>query len=137
MSAKEVVLLIEDDPDDARLTLMALGTTLAAYEVVVVHDGVQALEFLRGAAQKPRLIILDINLPRVSGVQVLERLNQDWGPGLGGVQVAVLSSSYVEQERAVTKQLGAALHLRKPVRPEENATMLREISRLLSGEPAP
>lgn len=135
MSAKPVVLFVEDDADDARLTLMALGGLLAPYEVVMARDGVEALEHLARAAARPALIILDVNLPRVSGVQLLERLNRDWGPALGGVKVAVLSSSYIETERAVMLGLGAAVHLRKPVRPDETQTMLREFARLLG--PAP
>lgn len=131
MSAKPVVLFVEDDADDARLTLMALGRLLEPYDVVVARDGVEALDYLGRAAARPVLIILDINLPRVSGVQLLERLNRDWGPALGGVKVAVLSSSYIETERTVVLGLGAAVHLRKPVRPDETQTMLRELARLL------
>lgn len=131
MSPKPVVLLIEDDPDDALLTLRALKGLLAGYEVVVARDGVEAQDYLARAAARPALVILDINLPRVNGVQLLERLRRDWGPDLAGVKVAVLSSSYIEQERALVLSLGVSAHLRKPVRPEETATMLREIGRLL------
>lgn len=139
MTSKKAVLLVEDDPDDARLTLMAMEEVLKPYDVVVARDGVEALDYLLGAGahadrkpgEKPVLIILDINLPRISGIELLERLRQAWGPDLGHVQVAVLSSSYMQQERTAMRKLGVALHLRKPISPEESATMVREIGRLL------
>jgi len=142
MSAKKTVLLVEDDAEDAQLTLMAMKDLLMPYEVVVARDGVEALDYLLGteahadreASRKPCLIILDINLPRLSGVQVLERLNQEWGPGLGQVKVAVLSSSYMQQERSAVKKLGALVHLQKPIRREDSEAMVREIGKLLPAE---
>lgn len=142
--SKGLVLLVEDDPDDARLTLMALEETFKPYEVAVARDGVEALEFLlgtgahagRNASEKPVLIVLDINLPRISGIQLLERLKQEWGPDLSNVNIAVLSSSYMEQERNAVKNLGAKVHLRKPISSEESAVMVREIGLLLP-QPGP
>ncbi|MBI5630031.1 MAG: response regulator [Elusimicrobia bacterium] len=139
MNDKNVVLLVEDDEDDARLTQMALEDLLDPYEVVVARDGVEALDYLLGtgayasreASKKPLLIILDINLPRIDGLQLLERLNQEWGAGLGKVKVAVLSSSYIQQERDAVRKLGAMVHLQKPIRPDDCAAMVREIGRLL------
>ncbi len=145
MSARPTVLLVEDDADDARLTLMALEELLKPYEVAVARDGVEALDFLLGTGapagrdggEKPVLIILDINLPRVSGLQLLERLHREWGPGLGGVKVAVLSSSYIQEERSAVHTLGAAVHLQKPIRPEDSEAMVREITRLLASGARP
>lgn len=145
MIAKKVVLLVEDDPDDARLTLMAMEDLLKTYEVVVARDGVEALDYLLGTGAQadrdtsgmPLLIILDINLPRISGIQLLERLNQEWGPGLGKVKVAVLSSSYRQQERNVVGKLGAMVYLQKPICPDDSAAMVREIGRLLLSSDQP
>ncbi len=139
MRNKKVVLLVEDDADDARLTLMAMEEVLKSYEVVVARDGVEALDYLlgtgahanRNTSEKPVLIILDINLPRVGGIELLARLNEEWGPGLGDVKVAVLSSSFVQEERTVMRRLGAAEHLQKPLRPEESVAMVRAIGKLL------
>lgn len=139
MTKRGIVLLVDDDEDDVRLTLMAMEDMLKPYEVVVARDGVEALEFLLGTGahagrdprRRPLLIILDINLPRIDGIQVLERLNLEWGPELANVKVAVLSSSYAPQERAAVRKLGAVVHLQKPIHPDESARMVREIAALL------
>ncbi len=137
--SKRVVLLVEDDADDVDLTKMALKDLLEPYEVVLARDGVEALEYLLGTGphagrdvkEVPALIILDMNLPRVSGTQVLQRLNQEWGPGLAGVRVAILSSSYIEPERVAMKKLGIRVHIPKPISSAQTLAMVQEIGRLL------
>src|SRR5213596_2211534 len=96
---EDTILLVEDNPDDEALTLRALRKNHILNEVVVVHDGVEALDWLFGTgayagrdlAIQPQVVLLDLNMPRLSGLQVLERIRQD--PRTGMVPVVVLTSS--------------------------------------------
>ena len=108
------ILLVEDSLADIELTLEALSGAKVANEVVVVRDGAAAIENLRGAADGlPDLIILDLNLPRMSGHEVLAAMRAD--EVLHRIPVAVLTTSSAEADVARTYDLGANCFLTKPV----------------------
>ena len=112
------ILMVEDNDGDVFLTLEALKSAKIANEVHVVHDGVEALEFLRregkyAAAPRPDLILLDLNLPRKDGRQVLADIKPD--PELGQIPVVVLTSSAAEQDVVKSYQLHANCYIVKPV----------------------
>src|SRR5438552_3032611 len=113
----KVILLVEDNADDEALTLRALKKNNIKNDVVVAHDGVEALDYLLGAAgsagrqphSMPQLVLLDLKLPRVDGLEVLRRLRAD--PRTHLLPVVVLTSS--KEERDLVNQSLAAL----PARP--------------------
>ena len=108
------ILLVEDSLADIELTLDALSDAKVANEVSVVRDGAAALTYLRDADQtRPDLIILDLNLPRMSGHEVLAALRSE--PALKRIPVAVLTTSAAEADVARTYDLGANCFLTKPV----------------------
>jgi two-component system response regulator len=115
------ILLVEDNPDDIELTLRAFRKNNIANDMAIVRDGAEALDFLfcRGAycrrdiADQPRLILLDLNLPKLDGLQVLERLRADERTRL--VPVVILTSSKEEQDMIRGYQHGANSYVRKPV----------------------
>jgi two-component system response regulator len=116
-----IILLVEDNPDDEALTMRALRKNHILNQVVVAHDGVEALEWLfgegayagRDAAVQPQVVLLDLNMPRLSGLQVLERLRQD--PRTQLTPVVVLTSSKEDDDLVKSYALGANSYVRKPV----------------------
>jgi len=121
----KVILLVEDNPDDELLTLRALKKTGVQNEVVVARDGVEALDYLfargphagRDPAVMPQLILLDLKLPRVNGLEVLERLRSDERTRL--LPVVILSSSREQRDMLDSYGLGANSYVRKPVNFEQ------------------
>lgn len=116
------ILLVEDNPGDVRLTKEAFEHGRIENDLHVVTDGVDALEFLhqRGGyddAPRPDLVLLDLNLPRKNGDEVLEELKAD--PDLRSIPVIVLTSSKAEEDIARSYDLHANAYLTKPVDPEE------------------
>lgn len=108
------VLLVEDNPGDVRLTELMLEATGIPHHLTVLTDGAQALERLLNPAEpKPALMLLDLNLPKVSGLKVLECLRQD--QGVASVPVAILSSSSVEREMRRSHELGVLAYFEKPM----------------------
>jgi CheY-like chemotaxis protein len=108
------ILLVEDSLADIELTLDALAGAKVANEVVVVRDGASAVEYLRAPANlRPDLVILDLNLPRMSGHEVLVLIRGD--EALRRIPVAVLTTSSAEADVAKTYDLGANCFLTKPV----------------------
>ncbi len=108
------ILLVEDSLADIELTLDALAGAKVANEVVVVRDGASAVEYLRSPANlRPDLVILDLNLPRMSGHEVLVLIRGD--EALRRIPVAVLTTSSAEADVAKTYDLGANCFLTKPV----------------------
>jgi CheY-like chemotaxis protein len=110
------VLLVEDNPGDAHLTREALDGSMLRMELSVVMDGVQAMAFLnrRGSfarAPRPDLILLDLNLPKKDGRQVLADIKSD--PALSGIPVIVLTSSDAEKDMANSYALGASHYMIK------------------------
>ncbi|MDX6217871.1 MAG: hypothetical protein QOG99_3455 [Frankiales bacterium] len=108
------ILLVEDSLADVELTLDALAGAKVANEVTVVRDGAAAIEHLTGgSSSRPDLMILDLNLPRMSGHEVLARMRSD--VMLRRIPVAVLTTSSAEADVAKTYDLGANCFLTKPV----------------------
>ncbi len=119
--SQKTLLLVEDNPDDEALTLRALRKYNLANEIVVARDGQEALDYLfgegeysgRDTSQLPQVILLDLKLPKVDGLQVLERLRAE--PQTRRVPVVVLTSSNEEQDMIRSYDLGANSYVRKPV----------------------
>jgi CheY-like chemotaxis protein len=122
------VLLIEDNANDAELTLRALRGVVARERVAHVDDGVKAAELLFGArgiaalggARLPRVILLDLKIPRVDGLELLRRLKSD--PRTQPVPVVVLTSSREEHDLRESYRLGANSYVVKPVGFEDYVT---------------
>jgi two-component system response regulator len=119
--ANRAILLVEDNPDDATLTLRAFKRNHVANTIAVVRDGIEALDFLfaRGAygdradAPMPTLIILDLKLPKLDGLGVLRAIRADERTRL--LPVVILTSSKEEQDLISSYTLGANSYVRKPV----------------------
>lgn len=122
MNAEEVeILLVEDNPNDVELTLRALRKRNLANKVHVVNDGAEALDYLFGATgpiesrkdHKPRVILLDLKLPKVDGMEVLRRIKADGNLKL--IPVVVLTSSREERDLVDSYRLGVNSYIVKPV----------------------
>lgn len=112
--ATQLILLVEDNPDDEELTLRALKKQNVANEIVVVRDGAEALDYLLGADNPlPNLVLLDLNLPKVGGLQVLQRLRGEARTEF--LPVVVLTSSDEDRDLIDGYRLGANSYVRKPV----------------------
>jgi two-component system response regulator len=115
------ILLVEDDPDDTELTVHALQKHAGIDEVVVKHDGVDAIDYLlaqgpyagRDPQLLPRLVLLDLKLPRLDGLEVLRRLRAE--PRTAMLPVVVLTSSREEKDIVESYRCGANSYIRKPV----------------------
>jgi two-component system response regulator len=109
-----LIALIEDNADDEALTMRALKKHGIANDIVVLRDGVEALEFLLAPSQPlPHLVLLDLNLPRINGLEVLQRLRSD--PRTALLPVVILTSSNEERDLMEGYRLGANSYVRKPV----------------------
>jgi two-component system response regulator len=122
MTADEaVILLVEDNPDDEALTLRALKKNNITNGVVVARDGVEALDYLFGTgnhagrdiSRLPQVVLLDLKLPKIDGLEVLRRVRADERTKL--LPVVILTSSNEEQDRLMGYGLGANSYVRKPV----------------------
>jgi CheY-like chemotaxis protein len=115
------ILFVEDNPADVELTLRALRKSNLANKVVVVNDGVEALDFLyarnayahRNAADRPRLILLDLKLPRLNGIEVARTIKAD--ERLKTVPVVMLTSSSEERDIVESYRIGVNSYIVKPV----------------------
>ena len=116
MTPKQVeILLVEDNEDDVELTLHALRKERLANSIEVARDGEEALEFLFGDSNVtlPRLVLLDLKLPKVDGLEVLNRLKSD--PRTRTVPVVILTSSKEERDLVMGYKLGVNSYIQKPV----------------------
>jgi two-component system response regulator len=109
------ILLVEDNPDDEALTIRAFQKSNLANGIDVARDGAEALEYLLGGAARPRpaLVLLDLKLPKVDGLEVLRRLRAD--ERTRTLAVVVLTSSREEEDLVESYRLGANSYVRKPV----------------------
>ncbi|KKL50997.1 hypothetical protein LCGC14_2299890 [marine sediment metagenome] len=122
MKANEVeILLVEDNPTDVELTLRALKKNNLANRVQIVTDGAEALDFIfangvhkgRDINHKPKIILLDLKLPKVDGLEVLRRIKSD--ERTKNIPVVVLTSSKEEKDRVESYKLGVNSYIVKPV----------------------
>jgi two-component system response regulator len=121
MIRDETILLVEDNPDDVELTMRAFRKNSIANNVVVARDGVEALDYLfgrgayagRNTAETPRLILLDLKMPKMDGFHVLEHLRADERTRL--TPVVILTSSKEDQDLVSGYKSGANSYVRKPV----------------------
>lgn len=141
---KQVILLVEDNPDDVALTLRALRKNNFKSEVVVARDGVEALDYLRANGKSgrldrmlPQLVILDLKLPRVDGIEVLQKMRANARTRL--VPVVVLTSSNEESDILRCYGLGANSYIRKPVDYSRFKEVMSQLGSYWLGinEPAP
>jgi two-component system response regulator len=115
------ILLVEDNPNDVELTLHALRKNKLANRIQVVRDGAEALEFFfctgayagRNIAEEPKVVLLDLKLPKVDGLEVLRRIKSD--PKLRSIPVVVLTSSGEERDMVESYRLGVNSYIVKPV----------------------
>lgn len=124
------ILLVEDNPGDVRLTVEALKEAKVRNNLHVAKDGVEAMEFLRRAgahaeAPRPDLVLLDLNLPRKDGREVLQEIKTD--PDLDLIPVVVLTTSQAEQDVLESYQLHANAYVTKPVDLERFLQVVRSI----------
>lgn len=121
MATDRPILLVEDNPDDEALTLRAFAKNKIANAVVVARDGVEALDYLfgtgthagRDVAARPSVVLLDLKLPRIDGLEVLRRIRADDRTRL--LPVVVLTTSKEQQDIHEAYSLGANSYIRKPV----------------------
>jgi len=131
--SKRHILLVEDNPDDEELTLRALHRNLIANEVISLHDGQEALDFIfgraawegRDPADLPALILLDLNLPKVDGLSVLRQIRAD--VRTRRAPVVILTSSNEQQDLIRGYDLGANSYVRKPVAFEDFVEAVRQL----------
>jgi two-component system response regulator len=129
----DVILLVEDNADDEALTLRALQKNNIRNKVVVAHDGVEALDYLFGAGdyagrdprEVPQVVLLDLKLPKLDGLEVLRRLRADERTRL--LPVVILTSSVEQQDRMRGYDLGANSYVRKPVDFNEFIEAVRQL----------
>ena len=115
------ILLVEDNPDDEELTLLSLRKNNLAHDIVVVRDGVEAIDFLFGSGQyagrdlskTPTVVLLDLKLPKLDGLGVLKRLRADERTRM--LPIVVLTSSSQDADVIASYNLGANSYVRKPV----------------------
>ncbi|WP_439621014.1 response regulator [Gemmata sp.] len=119
--SEKIILLVEDNQDDEELAVLAFERSRIANRMVVVRDGQEALDYFFGTAANggrdagvpPQLVLLDLKLPKVSGLEVLRRLRAD--PRTRRLPVVVLTSSKEEQDLLESYDCGANSYVRKPV----------------------
>jgi len=137
------ILLVEDNPDDVELTLRALKNQNVSNHIEVVRDGAEALDFIfctgkyehRSIENTPKLILLDLKLPKVDGLGVLEKIKSD--PRTKAIPVVILTSSREERDIVESYKLGVNSYITKPVDFEQFSESVRQLGLywLLLNEP--
>jgi len=127
------MLLVEDNSDEVELTLMALKQSGISRNIVVARDGVEALDYLfaqeintgRSCDESPAFVLLDLNLPRLNGIEVLNRIRNDDRTKL--IPVIILTSSNDSEDRITALSAGANSYLRKPLGYPEFVLMMKRL----------
>lgn len=133
MPNRKLILLVEDNPDDEELTRLALAKSNVLNEVVVAHDGAEALDYLHGRGvhagrdtdKMPIVVLLDLKLPKIDGIEVLRRIRENERTRL--LPVVILTSSREDQDLIATYSLGANSYIRKPVDFEQFTDAVRQL----------
>jgi DNA-binding response OmpR family regulator len=124
-----MILLVEDDPDHEALAIRALRKANVANEIHVAHDGAEAIEFMEGIASgkrpAPQLILLDLKLPKIDGLEVLRAVRSNAKTAL--LPVVVLTSSDEERDIVSSYRLGVNSYIRKPVNFTDFAEATRQL----------
>lgn len=119
MNQESIILLVEDNPKDEALTMRALKKANLCNRVIVAHDGVEAIDYLLGTRadgsrnELPHLILLDLKLPKINGLEVLRRIRNDERTRL--LPVVTLTTSVEDRDRLEGYRLGTNSYIRKPV----------------------
>jgi two-component system response regulator len=132
-SPHHAILLVEDNPRDEELALLALEESRVANDVIVARDGAEALDYLfatgiyaqRDPADLPHLVLLDLKLPKVDGLEVLERIRSD--PRTSMLPVVILTSSDEERDLIRSYQLHVNSYMRKPVDFDQFVEAVRQL----------
>ncbi len=132
-SAAIEILIVEDNPDDLELTMRALRKANFVNRIFVVRDGVQALEFVfcegphaeRSTHPSPKLVLLDLKLPKIDGLEVLKRIKGD--PRTATIPVVVLTTSKEQRDVVESYQLGVNSYIVKPVEFERFSEAVRDL----------
>jgi two-component system response regulator len=141
VTRNRTILLVEDNPDDVELTKRALARSNVASDLVVARDGAEALDYLFSAGgddhQLPQLVLLDLKLPKVDGLEVLQRVREDKRTKL--LRVIVLTSSNEDEDKLRSYNLGASSFVRKPLDFGEFVEAARQLGQywLVLNEPPP
>ena len=133
MSNEKVILLVEDNPNDKELILRALRSTLSANPVISARDGLEAIQYLFGTGKyedrdtndMPAIVLVDLNMPKIDGLEVLRRMRADYRTKL--IPVAIFTSSVEEQDLINGYSLGANSYVRKPVGSVEFSEVVRQL----------
>ena len=133
MKNEKVILLIEDNPDDEALTTRALRRSNIVNDIIVAHNGAEGLDYLfargaytgRNTNELPALVLLDLKLPKIDGLEVLRRIRSDDRTRL--LPVVMLTSSSEEKDIIESYHLGANSYVRKPVEFEQFAESVRQL----------
>ncbi len=143
--SEPIILLVEDNSDDAELTRLALADSNVVNQLIWVHDGQEALDWLyctgkhagRDPCLLPSVVLLDLKLPKINGLEVLEHIRKD--PCTRRLPVVILTSSKEEQDVMRSYDLGANSYIRKPVDFEQFTHAVKELGVywMLLNEPAP
>lgn len=132
---ERLILLVEDNPDDEELTQLAFEEAGVDHTLVVARDGAEALDYLfatgphagRDTARQPTVVLLDLKLPKIDGLEVLRRLRDD--PRTNLVPVVVLSTSRERQDISTSYRLRVNSYVRKPVNFDEFTEVMRHLGR--------
>lgn len=130
---EKTILVVEDNPDHLELTLLTLQENGIRNQIAVAHDGVEALDYLfgegkhagRDVTQQPEVVLLDLKLPKLTGLEVLQRMRAD--PRTAFVPVVMLTSSSEEEDIIASYRNGANSFVRKPVDFGEFTDKLRQV----------
>ncbi len=129
----KVILLVEDNPDDVKLTMRALKKANVLNEVVVAQDGAEAIDYLFGEGKyagrdvnhKPQVVLLDLKMPKVDGFEVLQRIRADERTKL--LPVVILTTSSEDKDRVTSYQFHANSFVRKPVDFDQFTEAVRQL----------